>query len=168
MRKAAAAALILALVLLAGCAGAPAKTADLGAVKTALEARYDLSGLMALTGDDLMELYGIDAADVKQFVALIARTSTSADEILLFEAKDAAAAARVKEQTEARYQAKLNEARDYLPDEYAKISACKVEASGSYVSMIVSADAEAMTKIYQDAFKLRRARIVRLANNQAG
>ena len=41
----------------------------------------------------------------------------------------------------------------YMPDEYEKISACKVETSGNCVSLIVSADAEAMTKLYQDAFK---------------
>ena len=63
------------------------------------------------------------------------------------------AASRLKAQLDKRYQAKLNEAKDYLPDEYAKISACKVMENGNFVSLIVSADAEAMAKIYQDAFK---------------
>ena len=43
--------------------------------------------------------------------------------------------------------------KDYLPDEYAKIAACQVAQNGNYVSLIVSPDAEAMTKQYQAAFK---------------
>ena len=146
------AALIVCL-LLAGCAGSPAKTADLSAVQTALSQAYDLSGMMTLSEDDLLDMYGIKMEDVKQSVALIARTSTSADEILLFEGKDKDAASRLKAQLDKRYQAKLNEAKDYLPDEYAKISACKVTETGNFVALIVSAEAEAMAKIYQDAFK---------------
>ncbi len=145
-------ALSLALLALAGCGGA-AKTADLNAVKDALAAQFDLTGMMALSEDDLLDMYGIKMDDVKQYVALVAKSSTSADEILLFEAKDAAAASRIREKVDNRYKAKLNEAKDYLPDEYAKISACKAETSGNYVSLIVSSDAEAMVKAYREAFK---------------
>jgi len=141
------------MILLAGCGGAPAKNADLNAVKDAIAQKYDMSEMMELSTDDLLDVYGINAEDIKQYVALVAKTGTSADEILLFEGTDADAAARIREKVEARYQAKLNEAKDYLPDEYTKTAACKVETSGNYVSMIVSADAEDMTRIYQDAIK---------------
>ena len=153
MKRITALLLALSLLLLVGCSGGAAKTADLAAVKTSLEGQFDLTGMMALSEDDLLDMFGIKMDDVKQYVALGAKTSTSADEILLFEAKDKDAAARVREKVDNRYQAKLNEAKDYLPDEYAKIKACKVEASGNFISLIVSSDAEAMTKTYQDAFK---------------
>ena len=153
MKRITALLLALSLILLVGCSGGAAKTADLAAVKTSLEGQFDLTGMMALSEDDLLDMFGIKMDDVKQYVALVAKTSTSADEILLFEAKDADAAARVREKVDNRYQAKLNEAKDDLPDEYAKIKACKVEASGNFVSLIVSSDAEAMTKLYQAAFK---------------
>lgn len=153
MKRITALLLALSLILLVGCSGGAAKTADLAAVKTSLEGQFDLTGMMALSEDDLLDMFGIKMDDVKQYVALVAKTSTSADEILLFEAKDADAAARVREKVDNRYQAKLNEAKDYLPDEYAKIKACKVEASGNFISLIVSSDAEAMTKLYQAAFK---------------
>ena len=152
MKRTAALLLALAMLALAGCGGA-AKTADLNAVKDALATRFDLSGMMALSEDDLLDMYGVKMDDVKQYAALVARSSTSADEILLFEAKDAAAASRIREKVDGRYKAKLNEAKDYLPDEYAKISACKAETSGNFVSLIVSADAEAMVKLYHEAFK---------------
>ena len=152
MKKIAAWLLAACVLLLAGCGGA-AKSADLSAVKDSLAAQFKLDEMMALSQDDLLDMYGIKPDDVKQYAALIARSSTSADEILLFEAKDADAASRLKVQLDKRYQAKLNEAKDYLPDEYAKIAACKVAQSGNYVSLIVSPDAEAMTKLYQAAFK---------------
>ncbi|MBQ8952491.1 MAG: DUF4358 domain-containing protein [Clostridia bacterium] len=153
MKKIAAWLLTVCLLLLAGCSGGAAKSADLAAVKDSLAAQFKLDEMMALSEDDLLDMYGIKGEDVKQYAALIARSSTSADEILLFEAKDGDAAKRLKEQLDKRYQAKLNEAKDYLPDEYAKIAACKVAQSGNYVSLIVSSDAEAMAKVYQDAFK---------------
>ena len=153
MKRITALLLALSLLLLVGCSGGAAKTADLAAVKTSLEGQFDLTGMMALSEDDLLDMFGIKMDDVKQYVALVAKTSTSADEILLFEAKDKDAASRVREKVDNRYQAKLNEAKDYLPDEYAKIKACKVEASGNFISLIVSSDAEAMTKLYQAAFK---------------
>ena len=152
MKKIMALLLVIGVVFLAAC-GSSAKTADLNAVRESIAAQYDLSEMMALSEDDLLDMYGVKADDVKQYVALIAKSSTSADEILLFEAKDADAAARIREKLEARYQSKLNEAKDYLPDEYTKISGCKVETSGNFISLIVSSEAEAMTKIYQATFK---------------
>ena len=73
----------------------------------------------------------------REYAACVADLLNS-DEVLLFEAVDDDAAKRILEKLNNRYQAKLNETKDYLPDEYTKISACKVELSGRYVSMIVS------------------------------
>ena len=153
MKKLSALILALLLMMLAGCGAKTDKSADLDAVKNSLAAQYDLSDMMELDENDLMELYGIDQADVKQFVALIAKTSLSSDEIVLIEATGSEAASRVQEKLSNRFQSKLNESKDYLPDEYAKISACSVDAAGCYVSMIVSGDAAAMTEIYKSAFK---------------
>jgi len=144
-------ALILALILLSGCA-APKKSADLVLAGQTMVGRYEADTFMALTKDDLLDLYGIKAEDVKQFSAWIARNSTLADEILLFEAVDSAAADRIKQRLDNRYQAKLNENKDYLPDEYEKVNACKVQKDGLYVAMIVSGDHEELEKIYKEAF----------------
>lgn len=145
--------LAVLLLMLCACGQQPAKTADLNAVMADLEKTYGLDDMMTLTADDMLELYGIQEADVKQFAARLPMESLRADEVVLIEATDAQAAERVKEQLEARYQAKLNETRNYLVDEYEKISACKVTANGNYVTLIVSKDAEAMTADYEKAFR---------------
>jgi hypothetical protein len=60
-------------LLLAGCGGA-AKSADLSAVKDSLAAQFKLDEMMALSQDDLLDMYGIKPDDVKQYAALIARS----------------------------------------------------------------------------------------------
>ena len=78
MKRITALLLALAVLALSGCGGA-AKTADLNAVKDALAAQFDLTGMMALSGDDLLDMYGVKMDDVKQYAALVAKSSTSAD-----------------------------------------------------------------------------------------
>ncbi len=149
-------ALALALALMSACSQqpAPAKEVDLNAVMTALSSAFGLEdGMMSLTQDDLLEMYGIESADVKQFSARIPLESLLADEIVLIEAADAQAASRVKEKLEARYQAKLNENKDYLPEEYAKVQKCKVAVTGNFVSMIIFANADEVVAEYEKALK---------------
>jgi hypothetical protein len=110
-------------------------------------------GMLELTQDDLLDLYGIKSEDVKQFAAQICINSLQADEIVLIEAVDAQAAARVKEKLDARYQTKLNENRDYLVDEFAKIEKCEVRMDGNFVSLIVVSDAEGADAAYKAAVK---------------
>ena len=147
--------LLLAVMILTLCACGggdkqSAKSADLKAVL----AKFTFDGeMLEMDENDMLDVYGIQAADMKQFAAAVNTSGIDCDEVVLVEAKDVDAASRVKEALDKRYQAKLNETRDYLPDEYTKISACKVEISGRYVSMIVSADAQELDKLYKDSFK---------------
>ena len=75
-------------------------------------------------------------------------TGINCDEIVMIEAVDADAAARVKTALDNRYQAKLVETENYLPDEYAIIKTCSVTVDGNYVAMIVAPNAEELVKIY--------------------
>ena len=146
--------LAAAVLMLSACSQAPAKEVVLKDVMRGLAEKYGLEeGMLILTADDLMELYGIAAADVKQFEARMQMESLMADEVVLIEAVDAQAAARVKEKLEGRYQSKLNETRDYLPDEFAKIEKSKVSVNGNYVALIVTGEAEAAQADYEKALK---------------
>lgn len=144
---------ILAL-LMGACAQQPAKKVNLGQVMDNLAKAYGMEeGVLQLTEDDLLELYGIESADVKQFAARIRLESIQADEIVLIEANDTKAAERVKKMLDNRYQSKLNETRDYLPDEFAKIEKCKVAQNGNFVSMIICADADKAVSDYEKAIQ---------------
>jgi len=146
--------LTAAVLMLTACGQTPAKEVALKDVMSGLAETYGLEeGMLILTADDLMELYGIQAADVKQFEARMQLESLMADEIVLIEAMDAQAAGRVKEKLEGRYQSKLNETRDYLPDEFAKIENSKVSVNGNFVAMIVLGEAEAAQADWEKALK---------------
>ena len=145
--------LLLAVMILtlSACGGGgkqSAKSADLKAVL----AKFTFDGEM-LEMDEMLDVYGIQAADMKQFAAAVNTSGIDCDEVVLVEAKDADAASRVKEALDKRYQAKLNETENYLPDEYAVIKTCSVVMDGNYVAMIVAPNAADLVKIYNESFK---------------
>ena len=144
---------VLIAALLCGCGekAAPKKDVDLGGVLASFALPGE--GMLKLTQDDLLDMYGIQAGDVKQFAAVIASSGVQADEIVLIESPDSAAAGRVREALDRRYQAKLNETDNYLPDEYAVIKTCSVRQDGLFTAMIVSPDADSLTALYDKAVK---------------
>ena len=156
MKKLISLALIAMLVLcLAACGGKKESAAPAAEVKLGdVFAQFALGEeMMTLSQDDLLDMYGIAAADVKQFAGAVNTTGIKCDEIVLVEAVDSAAAGRVKEALDNRYQQKLNEMDGYLPDEYAIVKECSVTASGNFVAMIVGQNAQELTKIYEAALK---------------
>lgn len=147
--------LLLAVMILtlSACGGGDkqsVKSADLKAVL----AKFTFDGeMLEMDENDMLDVYGIQAADMKQFAATVNTSGIDCDEVVLVEAKDADAASRVKEALDKRYQAKLNETENYLPDEYAVIKTCSVVMDGNYVAMIVAPNAADLVKIYNESFK---------------
>lgn len=157
MKRFALGALILLMAYaLCACSASQDKlaSADLARVMKDIEEKGALPDTMiALSESDLLDLYGIEGADVKQFAAQVNSDGLACDEIVLVEAVDQQAAKRVQEKLAARYEAKLNENRDYLPEQYEIIKKCSVTTRGNTVAMIVSADAANMIEIYDAAFQ---------------
>lgn len=144
---------LIALVLsLSACGGKKeaAPSADLAAVLAEFKLGEEM---MTLDVNDLVDLYFFDAADIKQSAAAIHTSGINADEIIMIEAVDADAAARVKNILDARYEAKLNEMRDYIAEEYAIIEKCSVTANGNFVAMIVAPNAPELVEIYNKSIK---------------
>lgn len=99
--------------------------------------------------EDLLDIYGIKAEYVKQFVAEVNDSGLEQDEIVIIEAVDAEAAAKIQERLQKRYDSKLSQNENYNPEQAEIIKACKVEVNGNFVSLIVSPDAEKITNIYK-------------------
>lgn len=155
MKKWIAALLLAALALtLSACGGKKAETPAAEVKLADVLAEFGTGDeMLALTEEDMADIYGIEAADMKQFAACVNSTGIKADEIVLVEAADAAAAARVKEALDNRFQSKLNELDGYLPEEFAVAKACKVEARGNFVSMIVAPNAADLEKAFGERVK---------------
>ena len=89
------------------------KTVDLPAVYAGFGLNSE--DMLPLAETDLMEYYGIDAANVKQFAGAVNLTGISAEEIVLIEAVDANAAASVKAQLDAPHPAAWARHWPHLP-----------------------------------------------------
>lgn len=127
---------------------------DLKAVMTEIETSVTLPENMddITTTDLLLQYYGIKAEDVKQFAVKINGTGIQCDEIVMIEAVDADALARIKTSLQNRLDDVKNQMNNYLPDQYQIAAACKVETKGNYAVLFISSDADRMTEIFNSKF----------------
>ncbi len=139
--------LVCMLVFLCGCGGKEEATVKdvnisqlLVVMKSTLEQEGKFVEMMDFTSDDMTLLYGIETAEVSQFAGTISKVGTNSDELLLLEVSAAADAKAVAEKLNSRYQAKANEAKDYLPEEYEKIQNCTILQNGNFVALIVHSE----------------------------
>lgn len=142
----------LLIVLLCGCSSDSAK--PLSEVFADIKSEVSFSDFREFsTVDELKKYYGIEAEDVLEFAGGVNTTGVEQEEVVLVKAKDSAAADNVEKALDGRYQAKLNQNKNYNAEQVALIEKCSVERNGSYVSMIVSENAEKITEIYKNAVK---------------
>ena len=148
------------MLTLAACGGEKEAAAPANEEVQAEVVLSEVLGKMVFEGDtmelgagEMLDLYGIEEADMKQFAAKVNVTGIDCDEVVLVEAVDAEAAGRVKTCLDNRYQAKLNETENYLPDEYAIIKECAVTQNGNFVAMIVANNAADMVSVYGEYVK---------------
>lgn len=149
--------LILALALcLTACGGGKSASGSGSADLQAVLSDFKLGDeMMTYSLDELNDILfmGFDPADVKQCAAAMHTSGINCDEIIMIEAANADAAGRVKAILDERYQTKLNETDNYLPEENAIIKKCSVTQNGNYVAMIVAPNAAELTEIYNKSFK---------------
>ena len=147
-------ALIAVLLLLSSCGKSTTADVNLSDVLAEISDSVQLPNeLTKMTMSELTGLYGIESDEIVQFAGYYTDVGTLADEIVLIEAKDSAAADTVRQKVEDRYDAKLAEMKDYLPDEYEKIQNGTVLVQGSYIALIVSDNADTVQDIYKAAIK---------------
>lgn len=135
----------------------PAPTPEPAAVTVAriwedIAAGRDLPELMDLDDGLLDALYGIDAADLDEYVAKIPMMGTWATEFFL---------ARVRpgkmEDVKAGVNARLSDLKgqweQYLPDQRTLVDDAQVVESGDYILFCICADAQSAAGIFQDCTK---------------
>lgn len=147
---------VLALILMLSLAACSqqAKNVDLKAVMTDIDKNVGgVSDMLTLDASTLMQYYGIDAADCKQYVVRVNDSGIKAQELAMLEGKDSASTARIKEKVQARLDSFSNQYNGYLPEEYDIVKKSSVKVSGNYVSLFVSPDADKMISIYNSYVK---------------
>lgn len=143
--------LLLALMLvLAGCSQAPV-TKDIAAIKDTIVSQLEIENALDLPAQRLLDLYGIEATQIKASACFITMGGAFPDEIVMVEATDAAAAKAVAQKLEARLADVKNQAQNYDAESYALLEKCKVTTLGTYVTLFISAKSEAMQSIFDNA-----------------
>lgn len=140
-------ALILCIALmLCSCS---AKAAPLSDIFSQIKAETGLTDLVEFDDvSDLERLYGIDAADVREFAGGVNNSGVDQEEIVLIKATDLDATLRIESALNNRYNSKLNETKSYNPEQYAIVEKCAVEVRDDQISMIISPNADAIKSIY--------------------
>lgn len=101
---------------------------------------------------DLTALYNISSTEISSFSARMVNVGILADELVLVKVRDGMVD-QVKAKFDARYNAKLAEMNNYLPDEYTKIQNCPVLVNGNYIALLVSANGADMAKLFGQQFE---------------
>lgn len=99
------------------------------------------------------DYYGIEPDKCVQLVNYVTADGLMAEEFLLVETKEEAYAATVEQLLSEELARQGETYRDYMPEEYEKIAAARLERRGAYVLLIVSNDADALYAVFSDGAK---------------
>ena len=145
----------LGLLLLCGCSKPALSTstedAGLQFVNAYTKMEPKLPEMMEIPEDMILDYYGIEPADYTASLVRISVDNMLADEVVMMQGADAAAADRIEAMLKGRLQAKADEAESYSPEQYAIIEKCGVIRDGDAVALLVNADYSGLA----DAFKAR-------------
>lgn len=146
-------AFFLAALLLCGCGAQPGDNAgDKGKTELPqlnMETVYASLGLseedmVAVAESMLLDLYGIESADVKQVKVTISSDGLRADEVWLIEAVDEAAAAKIENLAKNRIQQKDAESITYSPEQNAVVKKSYLAVEGAYVFFLCHPEVDAL------------------------
>ena len=155
MKRFAAAALSLLLVPgLAACSGGDEKAdfeMDVQQVYEELTALPDMPAMIELPEDKALDFLGLDYSKCSQAVTAISAMNIQADEIWLVEAKDASAAAEIEELARARVEQRMEEFKNYAPDQYQVLENAAILREGNYVVLLASQDIESLKDAFNKA-----------------
>ena len=140
------------LLVPVGCQKAPASI-DGEALYRKMETLGQFPEMIHRSGDDVYDYYGIDPAQCRQLVDYAAADGLMTDEFLLAETNDPAYAEKVEALLKDQLSSLAETYREYLPEEYPKISGARIERNGNYVLVLVGEDVSALYAIYTDALK---------------
>ncbi len=146
---------VLTAILLLGafaCTGADAAI-DGEALYEKMAALGTFPEMMRRSGDAVLDYYGIDPDACKQLVNYASADGLLADEFLFAETNDETYAIEIEALLREQIARQAETYREYMPEEYPKLSDARIERSGCRVLVIVSDDASALYKVYTDALR---------------
>lgn len=130
---------------------APAETSKIQAAWTAISDR-ELPSFMDLDDELLSALYGIDAADLVEYIGKIPFMNTQATEFFIAQVQPGKMDT-VKAALEARQADLLEQWKQYLPEQLELVENYKLVTSGDYVLFAVTQYADDVVSAFNNAVK---------------
>lgn len=145
--------LIMIVLVAAGCSSSQPVTLDVQqtADKLAQEVSFQ-DQLTILDQDAALKLYDLTADDV-QAVALYVGTGATAEEISVWQGKDANAAKNIQNAVNTRIENQKESFVDYNPEEMPKLENPVVVAKGNYVVLCLSNDNDNAKQVIDSCFQ---------------
>ena len=142
------------LCCMASCSGKETpKEVNVNDVYNEVAAAVTVPDFIELTENDIVDYVAVDVADLKQMKVQISAEAISADQIVLCEAVDSAAADRVEAAFKTYLNSVKNSFENYLPSEYAKMEDIEVQRSGNYIYYCVTSEVDKVNEIFDKYFK---------------
>lgn len=145
--------LLMIVLVAAGCSSSKPVTLDVQqtADKLAQEVSFQ-DQLTSLGQDAALKLYDLTADDVEA-VALYVGTGATAEEISVWQGKDANAAKNIQNAVNTRIENQKESFVDYNPEEMPKLENPVVVAKGNYVVLCLSSDNDNAKQIIDSCFQ---------------
>ncbi len=142
----------MTFLLFAGCGTKPATAAEpdiaLDTVMEDILAQVDMPDMMPLTAENLLDYYGLDAAEIADSAVCVNSNGYAKEEIVLLRAVDESRVAGIADKLNLSLEDAAAQMQNYLPDQYAMIQKSAVEHSGTYVWLFVSENNAQMQEIW--------------------
>ena len=149
--------LSLALCLCFAACGAEKASADkdvsLAAVMDEIRSTVTLPEMMDLSGDNLMDYFGIDASEISDSAVCINANGYEKEEVVLLKAADENAVNSLVEKLNSSLENAAIEMQNYIPEQYDLIQQSSVRTDGLYVSLCISENADQVNAILDSYLK---------------
>lgn len=160
-------------LLMAGCGGAAATEAsaeaaaieesnEVEAVVEAIPAKpvqeiyeeiaqsVELHSPVSMADSFISNYYGINPDKLEEYVFVMSEEATSAETVAIMKVKEEGDVENIKAALQVLVDEKRGEMEDYLPDQFEIVDKSEVKAKGNYVYLVISEQADAITKIIEN------------------
>ena len=127
-----------------------ARPTDLEGLYRLMVGTGKVAGMVPVPEQLITSTYGIADSSMTDSVFMVAEDVARADEIILIEAISEETAEGILQQLAARLAEKETAAKDSSPDQYAIILGARTLHTGRQLALIVSPEAQALAKVYEE------------------
>lgn len=143
---------VILLIVLSSCS--TTVQVDLDTIMADINSTYQFDDMVVLSDvNELEQYFSIDTSVVQSFSAQISSTTSDITELVFVQAVDNDSASEIATTLYNHYQSRLSEAKSYSPESLKLLESCSVEQNGTYVSLVISENAEGIIFIYNSYFE---------------